>query len=241
MKISIVVTVFSETYSLIETIERLLINDRGHISEIILIISPRSSPECMAICSDLTHKYSFLRSYMQKNNPGVGWAIRQGFELFTGDYVVLISADLETEPEAVARMIKKIEETGCDGVIGNRWMKGGGFKNYNTFKLVLNFFFQLMFRLLYWTRLGDLTYGYKILSRQICNDIRWEGTFHEIYIETTVKPLAKHYYLEQIPTIWIGRVEGKSNNSFIKNFRYVRMALKVLLIKQSNNRYLKSL
>ena len=87
-------------------------------------------------------------------------------ELSTGDYVVLISADLETEPEAVDRMIKKIEETGCDGVIGNRWLPGGGVSNYNKTKLILNYIFQKFFKILFRTRLGDLTYGYKVLSKK---------------------------------------------------------------------------
>lgn len=232
MNLSVVVTVFSETFSLTETIERLLKSDRGHISEIILAVSPRSSKECLDICQELARKHSFIKLHIQKNNPGVGWALREGMALASGDYVALLSADLETEPEAVDRMVKKIEETGCDGVIGNRWLKGGGFKNYDRKKLILNYIFQKVFRLLYWTKLGDLTYGFKILSRDICRQINWEGTLHEAYIETTIKPIKKGYHLEQTPTIWIGRLEGESKNTFFKNFRYVKMAFKVLLFDE---------
>ena len=229
IKVSIVITVYSETFSIVETINRLLKSDQGYIYEIILVVSPRSSEECMAICNELVNKYSFIKMHIQKNNPGLGWALREGMAIATGDYVALLSADLETEPEAVARMIIKIEQTGCDGVIGNRWLKRGGFKNYDKKKLILNYIFQNVFRVLYWTKLGDLTYGLKILSKEICRTIKWEGTLHEACIETTVKPLKKHYYIEQVPTVWIGRIEGESKNTFFKNFRYLSMAMKVLI------------
>ena len=228
MKVSIVVTVYSETFSLIETIKKLMEHDRNYIYEIILSVAPKSSKDCFTVCNNLAQQYPIIKVHTQKNTPGVGWAIREGMELASGDYVVLISADLETEPEATDRMIRKIEETGCDGVIGNRWLPGGGFFNYDKTKLVLNYIFQKIFKILFRTRLGDLTYGYKVLSNKICKEIKWEGTLHEIYIETTIKPLKKHYYIEQIPTVWVGRTEGVSNNSFLKNFRYVKMAFNVL-------------
>jgi dolichol-phosphate mannosyltransferase len=147
----------------------------------------------------------------------------------TGNYVALMAADLETEPAAVDRMVQKLVETGCDEVIANRWLPGGGFTNYDPLKLVLNWIFQKGFRVLFWTRIGDFTFGLKLLSKELADAIDWQGKTHEICIETTVKPLKKGYRLEQVPTVWIGRREGRSVNTFFKNFRYVRMGLKTFI------------
>ncbi len=149
-------------------------------------------------------------------------------EIAEGNYLALMSADLETEPEALDRMVRKIEETACDGVIANRWLPHGGFHNYDRFKLVLNWAFQKTFKKLYATKLGDLTYGFKTLKSDIVKNIRWEGTLHEISTETTLKPLKKGYSLEEVPSVWIGRREGKSKNSGLRNLRYVRTALEIL-------------
>jgi len=51
--------------------------------------------------------------------------------------------------------------------------------------------------------------------------IEWHGTLHEICIETTVKPIKHGYNLQQVPSVWVGRREGRSVNTFFKNFRYV--------------------
>lgn len=236
VELSVVVTVFSETFSIVETVDRLVAKDRGYLKEILLVVSPRSSAECMTICKDLVRQRPIVRMHVQQQNPGVGWAYREGMELATGTHVALMSGDLETEPEAVDRMVQKIQDTGCDGVIGNRWLKGGGFQNYDPKKLVLNWAFQKFFGILYWTPLGDLTYGFKVLSRPIVEAVHWEGTLHETFIETTLKPLVLGFRIEQVPTVWVGRREGTSKNTFWRNFRYVKLAIVLLLSKQEKVR-----
>lgn len=228
--LSIVVTVYGETFSVKETIERLLKNDRGYIKEIIIVISPRSSKESFIVCEDLVKNYPLVKMHVQENNPGAGWAYREGMKMAEGNYVTIMSGDLETEPGAVDRMVKKIEETGCDGVMTSRWLKGGGFVDYDKKKLILNWLFQKIFRILYWTKLTDITYGFKTLKKSVIDSINWEGTLHEIFIETTVKPLKKGYYLEEIPSVWVGRKEGVSKNTFMKNFRYLKITLKTLFL-----------
>jgi len=229
IKLSIVVTVYSETFSIDETLKILLDLDRGYIHEILLLVSPRASPETFAICRQWEAREPRVRVVVQKNNPGIGWAYREGMEAAKGNYVALMAGDLETEPAAVDRMVQKVVETGCDEVIANRWLRGGGFTNYDPLKLVLNWVFQKAFRVLFWTRIGDFTFGLKLLSKEVAEGVQWEGTMHEICIETTVKPLKKGYHLEQVPTVWVGRREGRSVNTFFKNFRYVKLGLRVFL------------
>lgn len=230
IRLSVVVTVYGETFSIEQTVERLLKANRGYIVEILLVISPRSGEECLAVCKKLVDQYPLVRLHMQEHNPGVGWAYREGMSAASGTYIALMSGDLETEPEAVDRMVRKIEETGCDGVIASRWLPGGGFVHYDKTKLVLNWIFQKLFSILYCTYLSDITYGFKILSKNVTDSIQWTGTLHEIFIETTVKPLKKGYYIEQVPSVWIGRGEGVSKNKFLRNFRYVWLAIRVLFL-----------
>jgi glycosyltransferase involved in cell wall biosynthesis len=227
LALSVVVTVYTESVSVIETVDRLLKNDRGGLREILLVVSPRSSIETMQICENLAASHSMVHLHIQEKVPGVGLALQEGMRLAAQNCVAIMSGDLETEPEAVERMFQKMKETGADVVIGSRWDKGGGFQNYDRIKYVLNWMFQKMFKVIYRTHINDLTYGFKILRKHVIDSIEWESQFHEIYIETTIKPLKKGYHLEQVPTIWIGRTEGRSVNTFFRNFGYVKLALKV--------------
>jgi len=141
------------------------------------------------------------------------------------ELVAIMSADLETEPEAVERMYVKMRQTGADVVIGSRWEDGGGFVNYDRVKWVCNWAFQKIFQVVYGTRLNDLSYGFKLFQYKVIQSIAWESTHHTIYLETTLKPLLEGYNMVQVPTVWIGRREGESVNPFFRNFAYVKLAL----------------
>jgi dolichol-phosphate mannosyltransferase len=226
--LSVVVTVYSETFSIDETIETLLHANRGYIREVILLTSPKASQETFEICNKWVAREPLVKLLVQQHNPGIGWAYREGMHAASGNFIALMAGDLETEPAAVDRMVDKIIETGCDEVVANRWMPGGRFENYDPLKLALNWIFQKIFGILFRTRVGDLTFGFKILSKEVADSIAWEGELHEICIETTVMPIKMGFYVEQIPSVWIGRREGRSVNTFLRNFRYVRTAFHTL-------------
>ena len=151
IKLSVVVTVFSETFSIDETIRScswpLTVGTSWKFSSWCLHALPQ---ETFSICRHWEAQEPRVKVLVQKNNPGIGWAYREGMEAAKGNYVALMAADLETEPAAVDRMVQKVEETGCDEVIANRWLPGGGFTNYDPLKLVLNWIFQKGFRVLFW-------------------------------------------------------------------------------------------
>lgn len=227
IRLSILITVYSEETALRQTIERLMRHDRGYIHEILLIVSPLSSHRCLNICRELTEENPLVKFRLQKG-AGVGHAVREGLAAASGDYIAIMSADLETEPETVDRMVSRIEQAGCQAVFANRWMKNGGFQNYHPLKLTLNWCFQNIFKRIYGTDIGDLTFGFKILKKDLADAITWEGTLHEIFIETTLKPLLQNAAIRQVPTVWTGRKEGLSKNSFYINFRYVWLAVKLM-------------
>jgi glycosyltransferase involved in cell wall biosynthesis len=229
MRLSIILPVYSETQSVIETVDQLIDGiPKEQLHEIIIVISPRSSRESYETCESLRDKHDFVKLHVQQNNPGLGWAIREGFDLASGTHVALMASDGETDPMAVPKMMEKMEETGCDIVTANRWSKGGGFAGYSPLKLALNFVFQRMMKLMFRTNLSDLTFGFRILPTDMVKGIRWEYTMHEFLLETILKPLRLGASAEEIPVKWVSRTEGESKNTFLRNFVYFKTAYRVL-------------
>lgn len=231
MQLSIIVAVYSETISLEETVERLLKNDRGYIKEIILAVSPRSTDECMQVCKKLVLNNNNVRMHIQKNNPGQGWAFREGIDISRGTHAAIMSADLETEPELIGVMVNKIEETGCDIVTASRWLQGGGFKGYGSFKVMANLLFQRFFMFLFRTGITDLTFGFRIFRLSSIKDIKWGCHFHDFCLESILKPIRYGLDIRQVPAMWVKRKEGESKNCFINYFRYFLIGFKVLFSK----------
>jgi hypothetical protein len=113
-------------------------------------------------------------------------------------------------------------------VVASRWLPGGGFTGYSRIKKILNWGFQQLFRLLFFTRIHDLTYGFKLMRGELARGIVWEGSLHEIACETTLKPIRLGVPVSEVPTRWTARTQGASKNTFLRNFRYVGMALRIL-------------
>jgi dolichol-phosphate mannosyltransferase len=227
-QISAVLPVFNETDTVRIVCDWLRANLGERLLEIIIVISPRSSTESQDICRTLAAGDGRIRVYEQQNNPGVGNAFREGYARVRGNVVLSMDSDNEMELAAIPRMLATLSEGDYGLVVGSRWLPGGGFVGYSSFKRWLNWGFQQLFRMLFSTRLHDLTYGFKVLRAELVHGIVWEATLHEIGCETTLKPVHLGVRCGEVPSTWTARTQGRSTNNFWRNFRYVATALRIL-------------
>ena len=113
MKISVIVTVYSETALLLKSVDCLRRQLEPWPYEILIVVHPKSSPECLAICGRLGRDRD-VRVIVQGPRSGIGWAYREGIPYVTGTHVLMINSDLETDPEDARAMVRKAEEVGAD-------------------------------------------------------------------------------------------------------------------------------
>ncbi len=228
---SLLVAAINETFSLRETVEIVRKTcDARDIAEILLLLHPeRTTPECRATAEALVAEATPdlpVRIVFQ-TLPFAGGAYRSAFPEAKGSHAVILSADLETPPELVCKMIE-IEKGEPRGIVTtSRWMKGGSFSGYNPVKQVCNAVFQHMLSAIYLTRLNDLTFGFRIFPTALLRAIDWKELRHPFFLETAVAPLRLGIPFTQIPANWKPRPEGDSQNSFFANFRYFKTAFRV--------------
>jgi glycosyltransferase involved in cell wall biosynthesis len=227
MKISVILPVMNETFSLSKTVEIINRENPNQDFEFFIVTATRTKPESLAVIEELKTQYPDKVVHHVQTLPFIGGAIRESFERVTGDYTILMASDLETDPHAVKDLIQEMAN-GYDIVTCTRWRGGAGFSGYNPIKYLLNKIFQIFFGLLYWTRLTDLTFAYRIFKTEIVKSIRWEELRHPFLFETIVKPLRLGYRIKEIPSSWKAREEGESQNTFFRNFAYFKIGLKVL-------------
>jgi glycosyltransferase involved in cell wall biosynthesis len=230
-KLSILLPTIDETDSLIKTIDIIFQENKKNIHEVIIIISEKkTTSQSIEVIENLKNKFSQIKVLKQKRSM-LGGAIRDGFEYCSGTHVVLMASDYETDPSEIKNFISLSLLNPLSIITGNRWIKGGEFKEYNMFKFIFNFFFQRMFSLLFKTNLTDLTFGYRLFPTNIIKKINWEETNHAFLFETIVKPLKLKINVIEIPSSW------KKNNESSSNFRlhfyldYFRIGFKTLVSK----------
>ena len=233
MKVSVLMPVYSETDLLVQSIERLRRSLKEHLHEILIVVSPKSSPECMALCRRLPVEDPLIRTIVQSDRPGIGWAYREAIPYITGTHGLVISSDLETDPDDAGRLVEAALSTGADIVCASRWLAGGGFTGYDPVKWVLNCGYNLIFRILYWLPIHDVTFGYKLVSAEVLRKVRWEYGRHEFCAELLLKPVRLGYRAVEIPTKWVKRPEGESKNTFLRNLKFASAALSILFTPKS--------
>lgn len=228
---SILVAAINETFSLRQTVETVRRTCApADLAEFLILLHPeKTTPECRATAEALVSESAGttpVRIVFQ-TLPFAGGAYRSAFPEAKGGHAVMMSADLETPPELVARMIEISKTEPRCIVTASRWMKGGSFRGYNKVKQVCNAVFEKTMSLLFFTRLDDLTYGYRLFPTALLRAVAWKELRHPFFLETSVVPLRLGVPFRQIPANWKPRPEGESQNSFFANFRYFKTALRV--------------
>ena len=236
MRLSVALPVFAETDSVREVVEGLKAGVGAALSEVVIVISKSSPSESYAVCEELRDRFTWVKLSEQSDSPGVGIGVREGIEQCRGTHILLMDSDGEMDVNTVPVMLAALEAGDLDMVVASRWTEGGGVEGYDSFKYYLNIVYQKLFGFLYQTAITDLTLGFKLARAEVLKGFDWRGQFHEIGCETTLRPIRAGYRVGEVPTVWRRRKQGVSKNTFHRNFRYVGMALSILLAGQSRQR-----
>ena len=228
MKVSVILPVINETFSLTKTVDLIVLQNQEDIHEIIIIISrTKTTIASKQIIKKLQLSYQNLIKVFNQDLPFIGGAVQKGFEEISGTHVIMMASDLETDPKDVKKLISTSRANPDSIVTANRWLVGGGFYKYNKIKLFLNYFFQNILKIIYNTNLSDITYGYRIFPSNIVKKILWEELKHPFFLETILKPIKLKTNIIEIPSGWKARTEGESQNNFMANFLYIKTALRI--------------
>ena len=239
MRITIILPTLDEGPLLLQTIEQAFSQITNHDVSALIITSARlTTSETRAVIEQLKVSHPGRIESFDQSRPGLGFAMREAFDRASGDAVIIMAADLETPPEALPAIIEKLE-LGYDIVVTNRWCHGITFNGYNPIKLMLAFVFQQIFRALYFSRLSDLTYGYRAYKTSVVKDIIWEESRHPFFFEAILKPIRLGYRIAEVNVPWDTFSTRKSSIGRAKPidlFAYIRTGLRIRFLSQKRMR-----
>ena len=225
--LSVILPVINETYLLKQTVDIIMDGCARDIAEILIVVCKKTSAESLKVCEELKQKYGSRIKVFRQTIPFLGGAMRDSFDRAAGSHTLMMASDLETPPDKVKDFIVEAKQHPDWIITGSRWIRGGGFEGYSPLKYFLNYLFQKLFSLLYFTHLTDMTYGYRLFPTALIKSLRWEETRHPFLLETIVKPLRLGIKVKEIPTAWKPRSEGDSQNTFLRNFQYFGIGFRV--------------
>jgi hypothetical protein len=230
--VTAIIPVVTETETLRETLSILMDSSKSEIGQILLVTCDRTTSESRSIAEELKNEAPGTVQIYEQVRPFLGNAIREAFDLSTQSHVVMMASDLETDPRTFPRLVDAAIANPEAVVTASRWLKRRSFSGYGPLRVMLNYIFQLMGRIIYWTSLSDLTFGYRLFPTELVQRISWEYERHNFLLETILKPLRLGVPIVEVPTSWVPRSEGASQNSLRKQAEYIATLVRCRFIRK---------
>src|SRR5947209_14151474 len=138
MKLSVIIPAHNEVESVGDTVERTAAElERAGIDYEILVIDDAGGDGTGDVVRAIAKRNPNVRCERSRFPPGFGHAVRAGLELYSGDAVAIMMADMSDSPKDLVLYYRVLEQ-GYDCAFGTRFGNGGRTENYPRFKLMVN-------------------------------------------------------------------------------------------------------
>jgi glycosyltransferase involved in cell wall biosynthesis len=206
VKLSVIIPVYNEEKTILEIVHRV---QKTSLASEILIIDDGSTDGTREVLKQLSSNEE-IRIILHDKNKGKGAALNSGFNLVSGDVVLIQDADLEYDPREYPNLLNPIEEDIADVVYGSRFL-GAPRRPILFWNMVANKILTLITNILYNNILSDMETGYKVFKRTTIEGIKIKSERFNFEPEFTAKILKKKIRIYEVPIAFNPRdySEGK--------------------------------
>jgi len=213
-KLSIIIPVYNEEKTILKVIGAVKKIKLGNIPNEIIIVDDSSTDKTRSILKKI--KDNTIKIFYHEKNMGKGAAIRTALGHASGDIISIQDADLEYDPQNIARLARLILDGSSDVVYGSRFL-GRKLKLFGKGKTPLplhwigNRGLTFITNMIYLNSITDMETGCKIFRKDVIKGINLKGNRFDFEPEITAKILKKGYKIKEVPIDFNPRTfnEGK--------------------------------
>jgi dolichol-phosphate mannosyltransferase len=209
-------TVCLPTYNERENVERMVRTLHG-LGVDVLVIDDNSPDGTGDIADGLAAELDGVSVLHRERKEGLGPAYLAGFRRALDDGAELIlemDCDFSHDPVDVRRLIAAAES--ADLVLGSRYAKGGGTRNWGLMRRFISRGGSLYAQVILGLPVRDLTGGFKCYRRAIVEALPFDEIHSKGYafqIETTYRAIRTGFSVREVPIVFADRLEGGSKMS----------------------------
>ncbi len=216
--ISVVVPCHNEEMNIPDLVHALTATYDSYIHEIVLV-NDNSRDGTATVTRELANKDPRVRLVDRSPPGGVGRALRDGYAVTTGKYILSMDCDfVMLVPEL--QDLFDVVAAGHEGAIGSRFSYESVLLNYPASKLLGNRAFHLIIRLLLHSKVRDISNNLKLYRGDILREMDISQDGFAANAETGLRPLLEGRDIKEVPIAWIDR----SSDMGVSTFRVARVA-----------------
>ncbi len=226
MKKLVIIPAFNESGNIEKTISDIVSNAPDFDY---LVVNDCSTDNTLEILKN--NKYEHISLPV---NLGIGGAVQAGYMYaYNNDYDIAVQFDGDGQHNAsyLDDMVKKLEETDGDMVIGSRFIEHEGFQSSGVRRVGIKFFTGLI-KLLTGKKITDPTSGFRMVNRRLISLFAKDYPKDYPEPESEVTIISKGYKVEEIPVVMNEREEGVSSISMINGVYYmIKVSIAILIAR----------
>jgi dolichol-phosphate mannosyltransferase len=157
---------------------------------------------------DLNDTDYLIKVIYRADKYGLMSAILQGIQDSSGEYILVMDADLSHSPEVIPIMIDEIQNSDYDIIIGSRYVKGGSIIGWPFRRRVISIGATKIAQHGLKIKVKDPMSGFFICKRHVLRNIDINTAGYKILLELLVKKPGIN--AKEIPYSFVNRKLGKS-------------------------------
>jgi glycosyltransferase involved in cell wall biosynthesis len=158
---------------------------------------------------------------------GLGGCVQAGYKLAweTGfQYVIRVDGDGQHDPCDIPRILERLQNSGCEMVIGSRWIESNGSRTGPVRSLGIRFF-RAVLRPILGKPVCDPTSGFVGVNRRALEVFKSSFPLEYPEIEALVVLQRRRFRFEEVPVKMHPRVTGRSSITTLRSFYYIAHVL----------------
>jgi len=203
-KLSIVIPVYNEEKTVQQLLKKVIALNLAPIQKEIIIVDDGSTDSTADSIHRFIENKKNIQFYQKKRNGGKGSALSKGFQIATGDYLIIQDADLEYNPTFIPLLLQPILNKKTQVVYGTRLARLPNFtRDERSFRFALHYFgnrfLSLLVSILYLQYLTDIETCYKVFPKSVLKGKPLQATSFDFEVEITCKILNKKMHIVEVP------------------------------------------
>jgi hypothetical protein len=154
---------------------------------------------------------------------GLGGCVQAGYKLayeLGFEYVIRVDGDGQHDPHDIAPILETLQKTGCEMVIGSRFVEQSGSQTSMIRSLGIRFF-KLVLRPILGRKVHDPTSGFVGVNRRALQVFSRSFPLEYPEIEALVVLQRKAFRFEEVPCKMHPRTTGRSSITALKSIYYI--------------------